>query len=52
MEKKELTVKEMASLGGKAIKKKYGKKYFKELAKKSVAKRKELAKKRRDLTNA
>lgn len=31
---KELTVKEMARMGGNAVKKKYGKGYFKELIKK------------------
>lgn len=36
----DLTQKEMASLGGKAILAKKGKEYFKELAKKSVASRK------------
>jgi hypothetical protein len=35
----EMTVKEFASLGGQATKKKYGKDYFKKLAEKSVAAR-------------
>ena len=39
-EKRELTIKEVAKMGGEALKAKYGKEYFKELIKKRWDKKK------------
>tara|TARA_R110000868_G_scaffold99181_3_gene273065 strand:+ start:837 stop:989 length:153 start_codon:yes stop_codon:yes gene_type:complete len=49
--KKELTQREMASLGGKQLLKKYGKGYFKELRQKGIAKKKELNKNAKETSN-